>query len=223
MVAENTIHITVFTTQLFSFQTWNHSHQHLINDMHKCPEFNRCAKYWFKRTPGPAATEGTFRIPLNAQHHRFPSSRKFYVSFNGLFQHSLLEHIRYLIHVALKWRHFCPSSLRGEGMNSWMNLRWINDYIHRHPVICLTTGSKPLPKRSLHILRSTASSFKCQYPLLSLRSSSSFLRLLLCLLVTSISPFIFPTITSFRRQFLRKMWPIQLAFLFLIVRGASRK
>ena len=51
---------------------------------------------------------------------------------------------------------------------------------------------------------------------LSLRSSSSFLRLLPCLLVTSISPFIFPSITCFRRQFLRKMWPIQLAFRFLI-------
>ena len=49
------------------------------------------------------------------------------------------------------------------------------------------------------------------YPLLSLRSSSSFLRLLPCLLVTSVSPFIFPSITCFRRQFLRKMWPIQLA------------
>ena len=54
------------------------------------------------------------------------------------------------------------------------------------------------------------------YPLLSLTSSSSFLRLLPRLLVTSISPFIFPSITCFRRQFLRKMWPIQLAFRFLI-------
>ena len=87
---------------------------------------------------------------------------------------------------------------------------------HHHPAVCLTTGSKPPPKRSLHILRSSASSFKWQYPLLSLRSSSSFLRLLPCLLVTSISPFIFPSITCFRRQFLRKMWPIQLAFRFII-------
>ena len=31
---------------------------------------------------------------------------------------------------------------------------------HHHPAVCLTTGSKPLPKRSLHILRPTASSFK---------------------------------------------------------------
>ena len=87
---------------------------------------------------------------------------------------------------------------------------------HHHPVVCLTTGSKPLPKRYLHILRSKASSFKRAYPLLSLRSSSSFLRLLPRLLVTSISPFIFPSITCFRKQFLRKMWPIQLAFRLLI-------
>ena len=65
-------------------------------------------------------------------------------------------------------------------------------------------------------MRSRASSFNWQYPLLSLRSSSSFLRLLPRLLVTSFCPFIFPSITCFRRQFLRKMWPIQLAFRFLI-------
>ena len=85
-----------------------------------------------------------------------------------------------------------------------------------HSVFCLTTGPKPPLKRFLHIVRSRASSFNWQYPLLSLRSSSSFLRLLPRLLVTSISPFIFPSITCFRRQFLRKMWPTQLAFRFLI-------
>ena len=63
-------------------------------------------------------------------------------------------------------------------------ISWPAEYHHHHPIVCLMTGSKPLPKRSLHILRSTASSFKWQYPLLSLRSSSSFLRLLPCLLVT---------------------------------------
>ena len=83
-------------------------------------------------------------------------------------------------------------------------------------VFCLTTGPKPPPKRCLHIVRSRASSFKWEYPHLSLRSSSSFLRLLPRLLATSISPFIFPSITCFRRQFLLKMWPIQLAFPFLI-------
>jgi len=72
-----------------------------------------------------------------------------------------------------------------------------------HLVVRLTIGPKPLPKRALHIVRSRASSFKWEYPLLSLRSSNSFLRLLLCLPVTSIPPS--------RRQILRKMWPIQFA------------
>ena len=77
-------------------------------------------------------------------------------------------------------------------------------------------SKKPLAKRFLHIMRSRASSFNSQYPLLSLRSSSNFLRLLPCLLVTFICPFIFPSVTCFRRQFLRNMWPTQLAFRFII-------
>jgi hypothetical protein len=61
-------------------------------------------------------------------------------------------------------------------------------------------------------VRSRASSFRWKYLLLPLRSSSSFLRLLPRLPVTSIPPFVFPSITCSRSQFLRKMWPIQLAF-----------
>ena len=112
------------------------------------------------------------------------------------------------------WR--CGRTCENRAIHWWHCNHHHHHHHHRHPVVCLTTGSKPLPKRSLHILRSTASSFKWQYPLLSLRSSSSFLRLLPCLLVTSISPFIFPSITCFKRQFPRKMWPILLAFRFLI-------
>ena len=56
-------------------------------------------------------------------------------------------------------------------------------YHNYYSVVCLTTGSKPPPKRFLHIVRSKASSFKWEYPLLSLRSSSSFLRLLPRLLI----------------------------------------
>ena len=93
-----------------------------------------------------------------------------------------------------------------------------NYIIYYYSVVCLTTGPKPLPKRFLHIAQSKASSFKWEYPLLSLRSSSSFSRVRPRLLVTSISPFIFPSITYFRRQFLHKMWPIQLAFHFCISR-----
>jgi len=85
-----------------------------------------------------------------------------------------------------------------------------------HSVICLATGPKPLPKRALHTVRSRASSFKWDYPLLSLRSSGSFLRHLPRLPITSIPPFIFPSTTCSRRQFLRKIWPIQLALLLLV-------
>ena len=92
---------------------------------------------------------------------------------------------------------------------------YIYIYIHIYIyilIVCLTTGPKPLPKRALHTMRSRASSFKWEYLLLSLRSSSSFLRLLPRLPVTSIPPCIFPSITFCRRQFLRKMSPIQFAF-----------
>ena len=90
---------------------------------------------------------------------------------------------------------------------------WSSLFIH--PAVCLTTGPKPLPKPALHIVRSRASSFKWQYPVLSLRSFSSFLHLLPRLLVTSIPPFIFPSVTRCRRQLLCKMWSIQLAFHLL--------
>jgi hypothetical protein len=66
-------------------------------------------------------------------------------------------------------------------------------------------------------VRSTASSFNFHYSLSSLKLSSSFLRLLPRLPVTSILPSIFPSISCFRRQFLCKMWPIQLAFLLFTV------
>ena len=87
-------------------------------------------------------------------------------------------------------------------------------FIHSsiHLVICLRTGPKPFPKPALHTVRSRATSFQWGYPLLSLISSSSFLRLLPRLPVTSTPPFIFPSITCYRWQFIRKLWPIQLAF-----------
>ena len=102
--------------------------------------------------------------------------------------------------------------------NTAKSKRWEVRYPFLHLVVSLTTGPKPLPKRPLHTVQSRASSFKWEYTLLSLRSSSSFLRLLPRLPLTSIPPSIFPSITCCRRQFLRKMWPIQLAFRLLISR-----
>ena len=82
---------------------------------------------------------------------------------------------------------------------------------------CLTTVPQPLTKPFLQGVRSSASYFSFQYPLVSLRSSSSCLLLLPRLSITSSLPSIFPSITCFRRQFPRKMWPIQLAFLLFTI------
>jgi hypothetical protein len=82
-----------------------------------------------------------------------------------------------------------------------------------HFVVCLTTNPKPLPKRVLHKVWSSISAFSFLYPLVSLRSSSSCFRLLPSLHVTSIFPSIFLSIMCFRRQFLRKILPVQLVLL----------
>jgi hypothetical protein len=58
-------------------------------------------------------------------------------------------------------------------------------------------------------MRANASYFNFQYPFVPLRSPSSCLRLLSCLPVTSI-PLILPSIMCFKRQFLRKMWPVHI-------------
>ena len=70
-----------------------------------------------------------------------------------------------------------------------------------------------------HRVRSSASSCSFHYPLVFLRLFSSCLRLLPHLHLTSINPSTFPSITCFRRQFLRKMWPNQLVSLLLLVCG----
>jgi hypothetical protein len=69
----------------------------------------------------------------------------------------------------------------------------------------------------VHCLCDLILQFQLPYHLFFLRSSSSGLRLLHRCLVTFNFPSIFPPITCFRRQFLRKMWPVQLAFLLFIV------
>ena len=73
-----------------------------------------------------------------------------------------------------------------------------------HSIVCLT-NPQPLPKPVVHTARSTASSFNFQCPLFSLRSSTSCLRLLPRIPVTSNFRYIFPSETCFRRQFLSKM------------------
>ena len=76
--------------------------------------------------------------------------------------------------------------------------------------------------RVLQRVRSRVSSFNFQYSLLSLRLSNSCLRLFALLTVPSFLASVFPSITCFRKLFLRKMWPVQLVFLFSIVCMISR-
>ena len=77
--------------------------------------------------------------------------------------------------------------------------------------LCLTTGPKPHPKPVLRTVRSSASSFTLQYPLVYLKSSSSCLRLLCRLPLTSI----FPPITCFRRQDVTN--PLKLPYFYCML------
>ena len=92
-------------------------------------------------------------------------------------------------------------------------VKWLFTYT----TVCLTTGLQSPAKRDLHSVRSTASFLNFHYPLFSLRSSSNCLHFLPLHPVNCILPSIFPSTTCFRRQFLHKMWPIQLAFLLFTV------
>jgi len=82
-----------------------------------------------------------------------------------------------------------------------------------HFVSCLTKGPQPLTKWVPRRVRSCPSSVNFHYLLFSLKSSGSFLRLLPRLPIACILPPIFPSVTCFRRHFLRTIWPIQLPFL----------
>jgi hypothetical protein len=123
----------------------------------------------------------------------------YYININRDVSHPNIKNI---------WRHiqrfYSQSQLPFTSF--WMKvITWLRSFIQYS---VWRQAQSPFPKQFLHTVRSRASSLKWEQPLLSLTSSSNFLRLLPRLLVTSISPFIFPSITCFRRQLLRKMWPI---------------
>jgi hypothetical protein len=96
------------------------------------------------------------------------------------------------------------------------SLSLVHSFIHC--IICITSGPYPF-QSEFSTECCPIPPLQLQYPLFSLRSSSNWLRLLLHLPVTSILPSVFPFMSRFRRQFVLKMWPVQLAFLlFLNVR-----
>jgi hypothetical protein len=74
-----------------------------------------------------------------------------------------------------------------------------------HFVVYLMKSLQPLPKQVLHRVRSIAYSFSEVQPV------AAYVFFLIC------PSSIFPSITCFVRQFLCKMWPIQLAFLLFIL------
>jgi hypothetical protein len=128
-----------------------------------------------------------------------PLIHSFIYLFTHSFTHSLIHSFIHSFSHSLI--HLLTHSLIHSFLHSFIH-SFIQSFIHL--AVCLTAGSKPLPKRTLYIVRSRASSFRCEYPLLSVRSSSSFLYLLLRLPVTSIPPFIFPSITCRRSNFYAK-------------------
>jgi len=75
----------------------------------------------------------------------------------------------------------------------------------------------PSPKQMPQRVRFNASALKFRYLLSFLKLFSNCLCLLLRLPVSSNFSYICPPIRCFRRQFLRNMWPIQLAFLLFIL------
>jgi hypothetical protein len=92
-------------------------------------------------------------------------------------------------------------------------MRWDEWRVFHIGIVCLqATGPQPLPERFLQAGRGCDSSFKLQYGLFSLRSSSRGLHLLPHLFVPLLS-----FNSDFQKQFLHNMWPIQLAFLNFIV------
>ena len=85
----------------------------------------------------------------------------------------------------------------------WLFIDWlIRSFTHY--LVYIMTSEQHHPKRVHHRVISSASFFSFQYPLISSRSSTSCLLLLPRLPVTIIVPSIFPSVTYFIRQFLRK-------------------
>jgi hypothetical protein len=109
--------------------------------------------------------------------------------------------------------HLPPSSAElNNERTSWLAMWQLSSI---HSAVCLTRGPQPPPKRVLQRVRCSASSFSLQNSLVSGYPVAAYVFFLVFISYTPSS--IFPSIMCFIRQFLRKMWPIQLAFLLFTV------
>ena len=104
----------------------------------------------------------------------------------GCYKYGQIESRRRMYLNVVNVNHALKHELYVNVQNIIQYLIPLKGYSFIHLVVCHTTDPKPPPKRALYILRSRASSFKWEYPFLSLRSSNSFLRLLPRLPFTSI-------------------------------------
>lgn len=77
-------------------------------------------------------------------------------------------------------------------------------------VVCLKERPPHLPEWVPHRMQSSSSSSSFQYPPFSWRSTINCLRLPVISLLL-----LFSSLTHFRRQLIRKVWPIHLAFLLI--------
>jgi hypothetical protein len=114
------------------------------------------------------------------------------------------------------WTKSERDSIPGTGKKKLSFLHPALTHWKTHSIICRRKG----PKRVLHTVRNSVSSFNFHYPGTSWRSSRSSLRLLPRLPLTSVFLFFFPSVMCFIRQFLDRMW-LSFPSLFLLYVGYS--
>ena len=162
------VFVTYVTGALYLHPLWFHKNQH--ENQFRSELFVACQRRWFQwqfwfapSLPGEIRNYCTQHI-IKENFENFLIHRCNYILLSQVY--CVWQVVKTLTFILNNPVHTCIIHL---------NLVTIYMMYHFiHSLFCLTTGPKPPPKRCLHIVRSRASSFKWEYPLLSLRSSSSF-------------------------------------------------
>ena len=94
-----------------------------------------------------------------------------------------------------------------------LSMLFISGSMYLWTIITLIYSLCSIEKLSIHLFRSSSSSFSSQDLLLFLKSSESCA----LLLTTPFTSVIWPSIASWRRQFLLGIWTIQLVFLRMVL------
>ena len=119
---------------------------------------------------------------------------------NGFAHQGMRKQVNLLLILTLhNTRYPNPQTLDRRQECAYIGKVFDDVHLFIHSLVFIMRDPYTLPKRVLHTVRSSASSFNFQYPLLSLRIPSSCLRLLHFLTVTSITPNNFALIICFIR------------------------